>query len=188
MREMSLSRRSFIAACAGIAVPLSRAAAQSPTLAEDGLYQQPWFLESFLDLRDDFRGSLASGKLFVVIWELKNCPSCKLLHTVNFANPEIAAYAKDNFDMLQLNIVGSRPVTDLDGTELPEKDLAAKWQVRGTPTLHFFAGSEPATAREIARINYLKPGEFLEMLRFVRAGAYEKITFEGWLKANPPRI
>ena len=45
--------------------------------------------------------------------------------------------------MLQLNIIGSRKVTDFDGSELSEKALAAKYSVRFTPTFQFF----PRTGR-----------------------------------------
>ncbi len=162
--------------------------AEEPQLSDDGLYQQPWFLQSFLDLRDDFRATQASGKTFVLLWELKGCPYCKLLHTENFANPKIAAYAKDNFDFLQLNIIGSRPVTDFDGAELPEKALAERYQVQGTPTLQFFTAGASGTAEEIGRTRYLKPAEFLGMLRFVREKGYETTPFDAWLRANPQTI
>ncbi len=79
-------------------------------------------------------------------------------------------------------------MTDFDGSERSEKDLAVKWDVQGTPSLHFFAGSDPASAYEAGRTKYLKPGEFLEMLRFVRAKAYETMTFAAWLEKNPPKI
>ncbi len=102
-----LSRRTFLAGCAAVAMAQPALSAEGPILGEDGLYQQSWFLQSFLDLRDDFSGSVASGKTFLVLWELKGCPFCKLLHTVNFANPEIAAYAQANFEIVQLNLVGS---------------------------------------------------------------------------------
>jgi thioredoxin-related protein len=175
--------------CAAVlALPAATVRAQAPKLGEDGLYHQPWFLESFLDLRDDFRAAEAAGKSFIVLWELRNCPYCKLLHTVNFAHPEIAAYAKANFDILQLNLVGSRPVTDFSGAELPEKALAQKFEVDSTPTLQFFMAHQPESAIEAGRVQYMKPGEFLQMLRFVRAKAYETTLFDIWLKDNPPTI
>ena len=72
------------------------------------------------------------------MWELKGCPYCKETHFVNFARADIADYIKSNFEVLQLNIIGSRKVTDFDGAEMSEKDLAAKYDVRYTPTLQFF--------------------------------------------------
>jgi thioredoxin-related protein len=187
MPQSLLSRRSFIGACAAASFFAVPAFGKEPQLSEDGLYQQPWFLQSFLDLREDFQGTQASGKSFVLLWELKGCPYCKLLHTVNFANPKIAAYARENFDFLQLNIIGSRPVTDFDGTELPEKALAERYQVEGTPTLQFFIPGSGGT-QEAGRTKYLKPAEFLGMLHFVREKGYESMPFDSWLRANPQTI
>ncbi len=80
----------------------------------------------------------------MIMWELKGCPYCKETHFVNFAQPRIADYVKTNFEVLQLNIIGSRKVTDFDGTELSEKELAAKYGVRFTPTFQFFGeGAAP---------------------------------------------
>ena len=61
-----------------------------------------------------------------------------------FRAAAIADYVKTNFEVLQLNIIGSRKVTDFDGAELSEKELAAKYGVRFTPTFQFFAGRADA--------------------------------------------
>ena len=139
--ESMLTRRGLIlggAALAGLAVPRARAAA---VLTDDGLYRQPWFLESFLELGDDLEGAGKAGKRFAVMWELRGCPYCRETHLVNFARPDIAAFVRENFDVLQLNVVGSRKVTDFDGSELGEKQFAARYGVHFTPTIQFFPAS-----------------------------------------------
>ena len=82
-----------------------------------------------------------SGKRFAVMWELNGCPYCRETHLVNFARPDIAEFVQENFDILQLNVLGSRKVTDFDGEELGEKQLAAKYGVKFTPTIQFFPTS-----------------------------------------------
>jgi thioredoxin-related protein len=134
-----LSRRLFVAGCAGSALatrlPEARSAA---VLTDDGLYTQPWFLQSFLEFSDDLQAATDKSKRLAIMWELKGCPYCKQTHLVNFANPEIENYIKERFEILQLNIVGSREVTDFDGEKLSEKRVAEKYGVRGTPTVQFF--------------------------------------------------
>ena len=39
----------------------------------------------------------------------------------------------DRFELLQLNIIGAREVTDFDGQRLTEKEFARKYGVRATP-------------------------------------------------------
>lgn len=168
------------------------ARADGPVLTDDGLYKQPWFLESFLDLPEDLEDARKTGKRFAVMWELKGCPYCKETHFVNFARPEVSDYIKANFEVLQLNIIGSRIVTDFDGAKLSEKDLAAKYGVRFTPTIQFFAERAgplkdvTPPKREVARApGYLRPEDFLAMFRYVREKAYQDKSFRDFVKALP---
>jgi thioredoxin-related protein len=149
-------------------------------------------LECFLVVCVDVVGGGYVGMGFVIMWELRGCPYCKETHLVNFAQPRISDYVKANFEVLQLNIIGSRKVTDFDGTELSEKELAAKYGVRFTPTFQFFAEAAgslknlPPAKREVARSpGYLLPDDFLAMFRYVREKAYESKSFRDYLKALP---
>jgi thioredoxin-related protein len=148
----------------GAALMAGTSARAEAVLSEDGLYREPWFVESFLEIGDDLEQAARRGKRFAVMWELRGCPYCRETHLVNLARPDIAAFVRDNFDVLQLNIVGSRKVTDFDGSELGEKQFAARYGVHFTPTIQFFPVSaaglkdkDPAK-REVARIaGYLRP-------------------------------
>ena len=183
-----LTRRRLLTGFAafGLAAP----ARAEPVLTEDGLYRQPWFLESFLDLGDDLEGARKEGKRFAIMWELRGCPYCKETHLVNFAQPRISDYVKANFEILQLNIIGSRKVTDFDGQEMSEKEMAAKYGVRFTPTFQFFPestaglGGKAPEKREVARApGYLRPDDFLALFRFVREKGYETKSFRDYLRA-----
>jgi thioredoxin-related protein len=190
---MTLSRRHLLLGTVASAVlGAAPARAEEPVLTDDGLYKQSWFLESFLDLAEDLEDAHKAGKRFVIMWELKGCPYCKETHFVNFAQPEISGYIKANFEVLQLNIIGSRIVTDFDGAKLSEKDMAAKYGVRFTPTFQFFAEraaplkNAPPQKREVARApGYLRPEDFLAMFRYVREKAYRDKSFRDFVKALP---
>ena len=187
------TRRSLITgmgAAAALGALGVAARAEEPILTDDGLYRQSWFLESFLDLGDDLDQAARQGKRFAVMWELKGCPYCRETHLVNFARRDIAEFVRANFEILQLNIIGSRKVTDFDGNELSEKQIAAKYGVRYTPTFQFFPEmaaqlrETDAAKREVARIaGYLRPDDFLAMFKYVREKAYETSTFRDFLKS-----
>jgi thioredoxin-related protein len=188
-----LSRRLFLAgtAATGLGLCGGRAAQAEAILTDDGLYRQPWFLESFLELADDLAGASEKKKRFAIMWELRGCPYCRETHLVNFAKPEIEKFIKDHFEILQLNIIGSREVTDFDGEKLSEKRMAEKYGVRFTPTFQFFPESASGLAqkkprqREVARgQGYLEPQHFLALFRFVSERAYEKGSLRDYLKAN----
>lgn len=186
-----LDRRTFNTsglAFAGVSIAptLVRAAAELE-MNEDGLHVQPWFLESFLDLREDHAEAAADGKGFVVLWEQRGCPYCKELHRVNFQKKQIVEYLNSKYTVLQLNLWGSRKVTDFDGTELEERKLARKWAVNFTPTTVFFSKEVPegksGRDAEVARMpGYFKPFHFLSMFEFVERGAYEKQGFQRYLQ------
>jgi|ERR1043166_4733235 thioredoxin-related protein len=186
-----VTRRRLLTGAAGLAaLSAVRPARADAILADDGLYRQPWFLESFLELADDLGGAIKAGKRFVILWELRGCPYCRETHLVNFARPDIEEYVKTNFDVLQLNIVGSRKVKDFDGTEVAEKALAAKYGIRFTPTFQFFPDTGAGLAekaperREVARApGYLRPDDFLALFRFVREKAYETQSFRDYVRA-----
>ena len=176
-----ITRRHLLAGFAATLSAVPGRAISEAILTEDGLHRQPWFVDSLLELADDLAAATANRKRFAILFELRGCPYCKKMHEVNFGKPEIEAFVSERFDILQLNIIGSREVTDFDGEKLSEKRLAAKYGVRGTPTFLFFsddaaglAGKKPVE-REVARLQgYVDPAPFLRTFRFVAERAYEK--------------
>lgn len=186
-----ISRRLLLASLAGVATLPFPALRAEPVLTEDGIYRQPWFLESLLELQDDLVSAGAAKKRFAILFELRGCPYCKEMHFGNLMRPEIEAYIRGHFDILQLNIIGSREVTDFDGERMSEKQLAGKYGVRYTPTFLFFPESadglrekKPAQ-REVTRLQgVMKPPQFLAAFRYVADKAYEKTSLPDYLKAN----
>jgi thioredoxin-related protein len=188
-----VSRRSVLAGSAwgALALGLGTEAPAEAVLTEDGLYRQPWFLDSLLELADDLEDAARKSKRFAIMWELRGCPYCKDTHLVNFAKPEIETFVKERFDVLQLNVIGAREVTDFDGERLPEKRLAEKYGIRFTPTFQFFPeraeglGARRPREREVLRTQgYFVPARFLAMFKFVAERAYEKGSLADYLKAH----
>ncbi|RAI43213.1 thioredoxin family protein [Rhodoplanes roseus] len=189
-----LSRRAVIVgALAGAAIPgfPHGSDAAEITLNEDGLPQVEWFLQSLLELADDVELASRNGKRLAVMWELRGCPYCRETHVRNLGDPAIAAYIRDKFEVLQLNVAGDRKVVDLDGETLTERRLAEKYGVRFTPTFQFFGENvsavkgKPPREREVARAQgYLEPKHFLALFRFVADKAYEKGSLRDYLRAQ----
>lgn len=182
-----LTRRMLIAT--GLAAIAASPARARATLGEDGLYQLDWYLESFLDLSEDLEAATRKGKRFAILWGLKGCPGCRRMHEVHLADPAIEGYIKENFEILHLNHIGAREVTDFDGRKLSEKALGEAYGVRFTPAILFFPESASGLAarkaplREVTRMaGLLEPPQFLAMFRYVREKGYETQPFPEWLK------
>ncbi|WP_267177769.1 SoxW family protein [Sneathiella aquimaris] len=198
MSNREMTRRQLIlhstqislAGALGVSLPrMVSAAGNKVELTEDGLHYQPWFLESFLELADDVSEAAEKNKHLAIMWELKGCPYCEETHLVNFADEKIRNFIIGNFEILQLNIIGSKRVTDFDGEELSEKDLARKYGVRFTPTFQFFPKTIDALAdslpqkREVARLpGYMRPDHFLLMFKYVAEEAYINKDFKTYLQ------
>lgn len=161
-----------------------------PELDDNGLHIQPWFKDSFLDLRDDLREAVEKGKRLVIFWEQKGCPYCKKMHEVNLTNRQIVDYIKKNFDAIQLNTRGERMVTGFDGRTMSERKFASASLIIGTPTIQFFtddpAKAEGKTGRGADAwrfVGYYPRAPFLNAFVYVAEKGYEKEgDFFKWLR------
>jgi thioredoxin-related protein len=151
-------------------------------ILDAGHYRQSWFALSFLDLRDDFAEAKAAGQRFAVIFEQRGCPYCAKLHTEVLSEKYINDYVRENFRIIQLDLWGSREVTDFDGTRLTEKALAERWGIIFTPTIMFFKddlkGLEGKWGRPLEAIERLPlsygPHTFYDLFVWVRSKLYER--------------
>lgn len=160
--------------------------ARAAKLNDDGLHVQDWFLESFLDLKQDIEDAAARGKRVAITFEQRGCIYCTEMHEKHLANATISGYVRQHFEMIQLNQFGAREVTDLDGKALPEKDMARRWAVTSTPTI-LFLPEKPVSGQAhyvaSARMRgLLPPPAFLAMFRFVAERQYEKMDFPAYAK------
>ena len=158
-------------------------------LADDGLYHLDWYLDSFLDVAEDIESARQRGKRLAILWSLRGCPGCRTLHEVYLKDPAVEGFIRDHFDVMHLNILGLREVTDVDRTLRPEKSFATAYGVQGTPTFQFMPQTADRLAakspqdREVLRMEGLPDRKvFLAMFRFVVKGGSGKDAFTGWMK------
>ena len=144
-----------------------------------------WFKESFLDLRDDLADALANGKQGIALYfGQAHCAYCKALMEINLTKPDIVDYVRQNYDIIPLDIWGSREVTLFDGEVINERDLAIRENTNFTPSLIFYD--------ELAQLafrmrGYYKPYRFQAAMRFIVEDFYKQETFRDYMeRANPP--
>ena len=165
----------------------------APVKGDDGLFHQAWFVQSFLDLKDDHAEAKANGRRFAVIFEQRGCIYCTRMHTEVLSERAINDYVRQNFSIVQLDLWGSREVTDFDGTKTTEKKLAERWGVLFTPTIVFFkedvAGQSAkwGTPLEVARLPLgFGPATFIDLFVWIRARIYE--TDPNFQRFHIPRM
>ncbi|CCQ73844.1 thioredoxin family protein [Magnetospira sp. QH-2] len=178
----------LLAGATGLTQAKEEALLPMAPMGDDGLYKQPWFGETFLDLREDLAEAAAEGKMLALLWEQKGCPYCKETHKVNFRHADMVDYLKENFLVLQLNMWGDREMTDFDGETLSEKEFAQKYGVLFTPTIQFFPAdmAEIEGKKGMAAEAFRLPGYFRNFhlkaaFKFVKTGRYKNQNFQRYI-------
>ena len=152
-------------ACASVFVITGASAAGTPQEIE----VPAWFKNSFLDLREDLREARADKRRVMIYFGQNGCPWCRKLMETNFRRQDIIDRTRANFDAIEINILGSREVTWLDGRSRSEKAFAALLKVGYTPTLLFL----DERGNVVLRLNgYYEPPAFLLALDYVADRAY----------------
>lgn len=146
-------------------------------------YELPtWFKQSFLDLSEDAKEAAASGKHVLVFFHLENCPYCDKMLKDNFEPETQKTYIQKHFDVVELNVLGSREVAFSKDISLTEKELATQLEIKYTPTILFLDGDN----KVVTRLNgYQANRDFNRIMEFVQTKAYAKANLDDYLKANP---
>jgi thioredoxin-related protein len=155
----------------------------SPRLRE--FEHPPWFKESFLDLPDDLTEAASEGKRGIIVYfGQENCAYCKQLMEVDFGKPDISNYTRRNFDVIAIDIWGSREIVDVQGQRLTEREFAVREKTNFTPSLIFY----DTGGREALRLRgYYPPYKFRAALHYVVEGFYKQESFRDYLaRADPP--
>jgi thioredoxin-related protein len=120
-----------------------------------------WFAETLLDVREEAADAAKAGKHLMLYFWLAGCPFCERMTKETLSDPGVVARLKSGFVPVGVNVRGERDIVWTDGATLTEKQLAARLQVRGTPTLVFFdAKGAPA----LRLVGYLPSTEFARAL------------------------
>jgi len=141
-----------------------------------------WFHEGFMDINEDIATANSAGKRLMLLFTQDGCPYCNALVERNLAQKDIEELVRGKFEVVALNIVGDREVTDVDGKGYTEKTFAATLKVQFTPTILFFNEK----GEIILRLNgYLPPDQFKIALNYVVEKS-ESLSFSDFVELNAP--
>ena len=164
----------IMGALSAAALALPAGAAQ---LGDDGLHKTDWMRDTFKDLQEDLAEANAEGKRLLVMVEQRGCIYCTKMHEETFPHPDVDAYIRENYYVVQMNLHGDTEITDIDGEALSEKDAVGKWRVLFTPTLMFLPEEVPEDQNAAEAAVAIMPGAFapgttLDMLTWVNEKRY----------------
>ncbi len=139
-----------------------------------------WFKESFLDIKEDISEAEANNKHFMIFMDLEACPYCSKMLNENFiAQNKTSEFIKKYFDVINIDVKGSREISWDENTTLTEKALAEKLEIQYSPTILFFNKNKEV----VVRINgYRNKDDFKYILEFVQGKYYEQMTLSQYLE------
>ena len=135
-------------------------------------YDMPaWFKMSFLDLKDDLKEANQHGRQLLLFLHLEECPYCARMLNENFREGATREFIERHFDVIGIDIRGSRTVDWFDGQQYSEHALAQKLKVFGTPII-IFIDPEGKTALQLN--GFRKPQAFRQALEYVQQKTYRR--------------
>ena len=153
-------------------------------VAESIIYPD-WFKKSFLELPDDLEEALEAGKKGIIVYfGQKHCPYCQALIEKDFGQKDIEAYTRKNFDVIPIDIWGSKEVITPDGKVMTEREYAISENANFTPTLIYY---DDKGEKALMLRGYYPPYKFRAAMEYVERGYYKEEKLKQYMKrANPP--
>ena len=150
-------------------------------LSGGSMHEVPeWFKESFLDISEDVSEADANNKHFMIFMDLEGCPYCTKMLNENFiAQNKTSEFIKKYFDVINIDVKGSREISWDENTTLTEKALAEKLEIQYSPTILFFNKNKEV----VVRVNgYRNKDDFKYILEFVQGKYYEQMSLTQYLE------
>ena len=98
----------------GLAALIGGRGAAAQDVAPYAIAIPPWFVETFLDFREDVAEAAKQKRRVMLYFGQDGCPYCKLLMATNFSQRPIVEKMRRHFVAVALNIWGDRETTWLD--------------------------------------------------------------------------
>jgi len=133
-----------------------------------------WFKVSFLDIKEDLEEANHHGRGLIIYFGMKHCPYCKAHLENNWGRPDIINYTRQHFDVIGIDVRGSKPVTELAGTELNEKEYAKQQKANFTPSLIFY---DKHGQRAFKLSGYRQAYQFKAVLEYVADDHHQRESF-----------
>ncbi len=139
-----------------------------------------WFKQSFLELQEDVNEAKESDKHVMLFMTLKFCPYCTKMLKDNFIEgAKNQPYIKENFDVIGIDIKGSKEIAVNEDLTLTEKEYADHLKVQYTPTIIFLDQDNNV----VVRLNgYRSKENFKLILDFVKNKEYKNMTLTQYLE------
>jgi len=139
-----------------------------------------WFKQSFMDMDEDVEEAKDENKHVMLFMTLKFCPYCTKMLKNNFIEgAKNQPYIEENFDVIGIDIKGSKEITVNEDLTLTESEYAKYLNVQYTPTIIFLDQNN----KILVRVNGYRSSEnFKYILDFVKNKEYKNMTLTQYIE------
>ena len=134
-----------------------------------------WFKESFLEIELDIEEALEAERLLMLYFHQEGCPYCKATIEKNFSDPTTKDFIQENFDVVEINIRGSRSITLPNGDVVDERAFSKLMNIQYTPTILIL--NDSGLNEPLERMNGFRPLPIFQETLLVVSGKDEELGF-----------
>ena len=120
-------------------------------------------------------------KGLLIFYGTPHCPFCQRMKKTVLNQPEIQNFFKENFHLLEINILDEQPISDFSGDKTTSKQFSESNHIRVTPTLIFYNLKGERLFKQAGII--ADPQEFRWLGEYVLEEGYSRESF-GQYKRN----
>ena len=156
-------------------------AAPKGKVSGGSMHEAPeWFKDSFLDISEDIDEAKEEGKHIMLFLDLQGCPYCtKMLKESFHADNDTSKFIQKHFDVINIDVKGSKEITWSEEETFTEKDLAVKLKVQYSPTVLFLDYDKNV----VVRLNgYRSAKNFKNVLEYVNGKHYKNMKLSKYLE------
>ena len=143
-----------------------------------------WFKESFLEIELDIEEALEAERLLMLYFHQEGCPYCKATIEKNFSDPTTKDFIQENFDVVEINIRGSRSITLPNGDIVDERAFSKLMKIQYTPTILILDDS--GLNEPLERMNGFRPLPIFQETLLVVSGKDKELGFT--LQSEPKLV
>jgi len=151
---------------------------------EEELVYPDWFKLSHGNLGDDLEEAKKSGKKGIITYfGQKRCAYCEQFFKTSLADSDIKNYLQKHYDLIAFDIWGIDDITDTDGKQYTERELAIQYKANFTPSLVFY----DQDGKPVFRLRgFYPPYKFRAALQYVVEEFYKTETFSDYFQRATP--
>ncbi len=133
------------------------------------------------DLEEGLAEAKRTGRPLLVDVQTRWCGWCRKMDKATYADPAVREFVGRKFIAARVDAEDDDSRVDYGGVESTHRQFADSFRITGYPTTLFFA-ADGALVTQVP--GFVKPDQFLGVLRFIGDGHYKTTSWDAYRRAS----